>query len=94
MRIKEGTAVALFLSEPNDSTFGGGKSLPDLQNLPLRDVVERAHWQGFSLDVRGDGWVVKQEPAPGTPLAEVRRLTVWLSADSCRAYQRLQENGM
>ncbi len=93
-RLKEGMAVTLFLSEPNDSTFGGATSLPDLQNLPLRDVVERVRWQGISLDIHGDGWVVRQEPAPGTPLAEVRRLTVWLSADSCRSYQRLQEYGM
>jgi hypothetical protein len=93
-RVKGGSTVTLIVSEPNDSTFGGAKTLPNLLNFPLRDVVERAHWQGFTLDVRGNGWVVRQEPAPGTPLTDVHHLTVWLSADSCRAFQRLQEDGM
>ena len=93
-RLKPGEMVTITLSEPNDSTFGGATTLADLRDFPLRDVIERAHWQGVSLTVHGSGWVTRQEPAPGTPLAGVRQLTVWLSADSCRAYQRMRENGM
>ena len=93
-RVRVGAAVALFLSEPNDSTFGGSETLPDLSNFPLRDVVERAQWQGLELDVRGNGWVIAQDPPAGMPLAGLHRLTVWLSADSCRAYGRLLEEGM
>jgi cell division protein FtsI (penicillin-binding protein 3) len=93
-RIRTGSLVSLVLSEPNDSTFGGGTTIPDLVGFPLRDVVERAQWLGFDLDVRGNGWVVEQDPPAGTPLADVRRLTVRLSADSCRSFMRLMDEGM
>lgn len=93
-RVNDGAQITLSQAEPNDSTFGGAATLPDFTNFPLRDVVERTHLLGISLTIRGNGWVVRQEPVPGTPLTRVNRLAVWLSADSCRAFCRLMEDGM
>ncbi len=82
-RCRPGQVVTLVLSEVPDST-GVEKGVPDLLGLSLRDAYARARWDGFAVDARGSGWVVRQSPEGGSP-REGRRLTLWLTADSCRA---------
>jgi stage V sporulation protein D (sporulation-specific penicillin-binding protein) len=85
-RCRPGQVVTLLLSQASDSCpeLAG---FPDLSGLSLRDVALRARWHGWQLDPRGSGWVVGQNPEPGSPVEAVQRLTVWLSSDSCRAFR-------
>ena len=46
-------------------------TLPDLSGLTKRQAKERLAALGIPWDPRGAGWVVAQEPAPGTPLSHV-----------------------
>lgn len=43
--------------------------LPDLRGLSARDVVRAVGPLGLALRMSGDGFVVDQDPAPGTPVA-------------------------
>jgi len=47
----------------------GPMSVPDLDGAPLRDAVVQLARAGLIASVEGDGFVVTQSPAPGTPLA-------------------------
>jgi hypothetical protein len=47
----------------------------------LREALTRAHADGWTVDVRGTGWVAEQSPPPGTPLAGDRRLALELRPD-------------
>jgi len=46
-------------------------TLPDLSGLTKRQAKERLAALGIPWDPRGAGWVLAQEPAPGTPLSHV-----------------------
>lgn len=48
-----------------------GAMTPDFQGLSLREAFETARRAGVALSVSGDGYVVKQDPAPGTALARM-----------------------
>jgi cell division protein FtsI (penicillin-binding protein 3) len=54
---------------------------PSFLGLSLREALTRAHADGWTVDVRGTGWVAEQSPAPGTPLAGDRRLALELRPD-------------
>jgi cell division protein FtsI (penicillin-binding protein 3) len=54
---------------------------PSFLGLSLREALTRAHADGWTVDVRGTGWVAEQSPAPGTPLAGDRRLALELRSD-------------
>ena len=54
---------------------------PSFLGLSLREALTRAHANGWTVDVRGTGWVAEQSPPPGTPLAADRRLALELRPD-------------
>lgn len=50
---------------------GPAPALPDLVGLTKRQAQKRLAELGIAWDVQGAGWVVRQEPAAGTPLSAV-----------------------
>lgn len=48
-----------------------GPRLPDLAGMTKRQARERLAELGLNWDAQGSGWVVSQDPEPGTPLAHV-----------------------
>jgi cell division protein FtsI (penicillin-binding protein 3) len=54
---------------------------PSFLGLSLREAMARAHDEGFDVRQRGSGWVVAQDPQPGTPRADDRRLALELRPD-------------
>jgi cell division protein FtsI (penicillin-binding protein 3) len=65
------------LAPPANSDATG--LVPDLRGLTLREAVGRVRELGGLPEVEGWGRVVSQEPPPGTPLSETKRITVALS---------------
>ncbi len=55
-----------------------GDSMPDLSGLAKRGLLPLLNKPGIRVEVRGEGWVVRQTPAPGTPLTEGTLVTVEL----------------
>ncbi len=45
-----------------------GQTMPDLKGLAKRTLLPLLDQPGLQVTIHGDGWVVQQEPAPGTPL--------------------------
>lgn len=54
--------------------------LPSFQGLTKRQAKETLAHLGLVWDAQGSGWVVAQEPLPGTPLAEVTRCRLVFSS--------------
>jgi len=53
--------------------------MPDFQGLTIRDVLAKARDKGIEMKVVGNGWAVRQDPAPGTPLTKQRSCTIAFS---------------
>ncbi len=53
-----------------------GDVVPNLIGLPKRSLLPLLNRPGLRVDIRGEGWVVKQTPAAGTPLADGMTVTV------------------
>jgi cell division protein FtsI (penicillin-binding protein 3) len=51
---------------------------PDLAGLSARDAVRALTRLGMSARVHGDGQVVAQQPAPGSPVGRASEATLWL----------------
>jgi len=52
--------------------------VPDFRNHPVRTAIEwSAMHTGIRLNVRGSGYVFRQQPAPGTPLRDAPELTLF-----------------
>ena len=66
--------VAIVAGEYN----GEEVVVPSLKGLTLRDAVGVLGSLGLAIDIKGSGFVVKQEPAPGTLLSGKGTVTVWL----------------
>lgn len=66
--------VAIMAGEYN----GEEVVVPSLKGLTLRDAVGVLGSLGLAIDIKGSGFVVKQEPAPGTVLSGKGAVTVWL----------------
>ena len=66
------TGLAALL---DDLPQGG---VPSFSGVSLRRALEKAGSRGLRVDVRGTGFVRRQEPAPGTPLEGVEVLRLWL----------------
>jgi hypothetical protein len=47
----------------------------------MREAMARAHEEGFQVDLHGSGYVVGQDPRPGTPLRDDRRLALEFRPD-------------
>ena len=50
--------------------FLPGDNLPDLTGLSKREILPLIAIPGISVTIDGEGWVVRQDPAPGTPISE------------------------
>lgn len=55
-----------------------GDTLPDLHGLSKRALLPLLAKPGLTVELKGEGWVVRQTPAPGTPLTEGTVVTVEL----------------
>ena len=56
-------------------------SMPSFLGLSMREAMTRAHGDGFDVRLTGSGWVAAQDPRPGTPRADDRRLALELRPD-------------
>ncbi len=65
-------------AEPLDGPVDG---TPSFLGLSMRGAMARAHDAGFAVQLRGSGWVVAQEPRPGTALGDDRRLALEFRPD-------------
>lgn len=63
--VERGAAVVAFLAPPADSA---GRVLPNLVGLTVREAQRRLSLRQVSARFTGSGIVVRQEPAPGSPL--------------------------
>ena len=54
-----------------------------LHSVPL--LWDYAHAAGWDVRPVGSGWVTDQDPKPGSPLADERRLALWLSPERASA---------
>ena len=54
---------------------------PSYLGLSLREALTRAHAAGWTVAVRGTGWVADQYPSPGAPPGDDRRLALELRPD-------------
>lgn len=50
--------------------------IPDFLGLSIRDVLRTARKRGIEVRIEGNGWAVKQHPAPGTPIAHSTHCSV------------------
>jgi cell division protein FtsI (penicillin-binding protein 3) len=75
--------VDLVEAAPTD-VFEAG-STPSFLGLSMREALVRAHAEGFAVTPRGSGWVVGQDPRPGTPIGDDRRLALQLRPDRSSA---------
>lgn len=59
----------------------GEPRTPSFLGLSMREALTRAHAEGWAVEIRGSGWVAGQQPPPGAPLADDRRLALELRPD-------------
>ena len=63
------SAVGGSMPAPSHSeNVGNVRTMPDLRNATLRDALLRLREFGVEVEYQGEGKVVEQEPAPGSPL--------------------------
>jgi cell division protein FtsI (penicillin-binding protein 3) len=55
--------------------------IPSFLGLSMREAMARAHDEGFDVRQSGSGWVVGQDPRPGAPRSDDRRLALELRPD-------------
>jgi len=55
-----------------------GDTLPDLRGLSKRSLLPLLNKPGLRVEIRGDGWVVRQSPPAGTTLTDGIQVTVEL----------------
>jgi cell division protein FtsI (penicillin-binding protein 3) len=53
-------------------------TIPNLLGLSKRELLPLLQNTDVNLRVTGDGWVVQQDPAPGTPITKGMTVTVEL----------------
>jgi len=66
----------------SDVIIDGARGLPDFTGLTKRQVKEMVAQLSLSIDLRGAGWAVSQDPAPGTPLQQIALCAVVFSTGS------------
>jgi len=71
---ERGAGVIVWLSAPPDSA---GSALPDLVGLPLREALRCLTARQVQARIAGRGLVVRQSPAPGTPLTAGCECRLW-----------------
>lgn len=74
---KEGTLVRVERKSENETARREGVSeVPDFVGLSLREAVEKARALKLKVEMRGNGYVVKQSPAPGAVWGKGETLTL------------------
>jgi cell division protein FtsI (penicillin-binding protein 3) len=58
-----------------------GTTIPDFTGLPLKTVIPLYGRDDLYVQIRGSGWVVSQDPLPGSPYREGMELTLYLADD-------------
>jgi len=72
------------LSHPGSATLDSpptllvGDTLPDLKGLSKRSLLPLLNKPGLKVEIHGEGWVISQTPAAGTPLTDGTTVTVEL----------------
>ncbi|HEY6194848.1 MAG TPA: penicillin-binding transpeptidase domain-containing protein [Candidatus Eisenbacteria bacterium] len=74
--VERGSAVLAYLDAPQDSL---GRELPDLVGLTLREAVRRLSQRAVPMRITGNGFVTRQDPAPGTRLPLAGPCRIWCS---------------
>lgn len=59
-----------MITIPAQAEVQVGELVPDFTGLSLKDLMPLFERTDISLNIKGSGWVVSQEPAPGTPYSE------------------------
>ncbi len=59
--------------------------MPSFLGLSMREAVARAHEIGFDVQLHGSGYVVGQDPRPGSPRSDDRRLALEFRPDRTAA---------
>lgn len=74
---KEGTLVWVERKSENETVRREGASeVPDFVGLSLREAVEKARTLKLKVEMRGNGYVIKQSPAPGAVWGKGETLTL------------------
>jgi cell division protein FtsI (penicillin-binding protein 3) len=68
------SAVAAAASRPAQI----GQVMPDLTGIPKKLLLPLLLRQDIAVEIRGSGFVVSQDPAPGTPIASGMRIVLEL----------------
>ncbi len=78
--------------EPTVSLVADGEpgTMPDLTGLSVREAVRRLAVLGVTAHPSGDGSVVSQQPAPGTPLDRVDSCRLTLDRVAARRVEAVQ----
>jgi beta-lactam-binding protein with PASTA domain len=77
--VERGASVTVWTSAPDDSA---GRALPDLAGVPLREALRRLTRLEVRARIEGLGVVVRQSPAPGTPLPLAGECRLWCEPSS------------
>lgn len=88
-----GGVVTVTLGEGELAEATSALPMPDLRGLALRDLMLRLNALDTRAEIRGSGWVLEQEPAPGEPLALGTACRITLGPDSCRALGEYRTGG-
>jgi cell division protein FtsI (penicillin-binding protein 3) len=83
-RAKKPAAAPARAARDDDDTVADGGA-PNLIGLSRREAIARAQAEGLQVEVIGVGYVIVQEPAPGTPLAPERTLELRLTPGTATA---------
>jgi len=83
---ERGAAVQLWLSAPTDST---SSVLPDLAGLPLREALRRLSRLEVGTRIAGRGFVVRQDPPPGSALPLAGPCRLWCEPNAPARSERL-----
>ncbi|MDR1788175.1 MAG: transpeptidase family protein [Treponema sp.] len=59
---------SIILEAPPEVTLDG--FVPDFRGLPKRSLIPLLLREDITVEIAGDGWVVRQSPPAGTPLSE------------------------
>lgn len=71
---RHGSTISIYRGEKAEI----GAVMPDLTGKPKRLLMPLLSRTDISVDIRGDGYVVRQTPAPGTPVKAGDKITLEL----------------
>jgi cell division protein FtsI (penicillin-binding protein 3) len=76
----EPVAPSRKIARTEEPSVDGGNASTSFLGLSLREAVDRARAAGIDLEVRGSGYVVRQDPPPGKPAPADRPVRLDLAA--------------